>query len=111
MSEQEQIRAARNQTLYRLVNEKIESVNEAFTEALQMEGEWVCECADQACTEPMQMTLNEYEELRRHSNRFAVLPGHVYPDVEEVVGETDRYVLVEKIGKGADIAIETDPRG
>ena len=110
MAEQEQIRAARNQSLYRLVNEKIQPVNQAFTDALDIEGEWICECADEHCSEPMRMTLAEYEELRSHANRFAVLPGHLYPEVEDVVGQTDRYLLVEKIGKAGEIATETDPR-
>jgi hypothetical protein len=110
MSEQEQTRAAWNQALYRQVNENIRPVNEAFAEVMQAESEWVCECANEECTEPLRMTLAEYEELRNHANRCAVLAGHLYPDVEHVVGRTDRYVLVEKIGKGGEIATETDPR-
>src|SRR3954449_5963324 len=78
-SEQEMLRAARNQTLYREVNERIEGLNEAFADTLDLDGAWVCECADENCAEPMEMTLDEYERVRAHPNHFAVLHGHVYP--------------------------------
>jgi hypothetical protein len=104
------VRAARNQTLYREVNEKIEGLNEAFAEVLDAGSAWICECADTECTRPLEMTLGEYEHLRTHPDRFAVAPGHVYPDVERVVDETDRYQIVEKLGVGSTYAIERDPR-
>lgn len=106
----ETVRAARNQSLYREVNEKIEGLNEAFSEALDAGSTWVCECASTDCTEPMEMTLGEYEQLRAHPNRFAVLPAHVYAEVERVVDERDGYVIVEKLGAGRSYAIEHDPR-
>jgi hypothetical protein len=77
---------------------------------LAVETSWVCECADTDCTEPMDLTVAEYESLRAHPNRFAVLPGHVYPQVERVVEENERYVVVEKLGAGATFAVEHDPR-
>ena len=42
-------------------------------------------------------------KIRRHPRHFAVLPGHVYPEVEFVVAETDAYVVVEKVGEAAAI--------
>jgi hypothetical protein len=48
--------------------------------------------------------------VRAHPNRFVVLRGHVYPEVERVVGEDDAYVIVEKLGAGEAYAIEHDPR-
>jgi hypothetical protein len=104
------LRAARNQSLYREVNERVEALNAAFDELLDAGSTWICECADTDCTEPMEFTLAEYEALRARSNRFAVLPGHVYPEVERVVEDHDGYVVVEKLGAGATFAIEHDPR-
>jgi hypothetical protein len=108
-AEQELLRAARNQALYRAVNERIEAVNEAF-ETLGVDSSWLCECADPECTEAMELTLEEYEHLRSHPNRFAVLPGHVYPEVERVVVEHENYVVVEMLGIGATFVEEHDPR-
>ena len=108
--EQDSLRAARNQSLYREVNEKIEDLNRAFDEVASLTGEWICECADPDCTELMELTLAEYESLRAHPNRFAVLRGHDYPEVERIVEEHDHWVAVEKFGAGAEYARKHDPR-
>lgn len=108
--ENEMLRAARNQSLYREVNEKIVALNEAFGDVLDAGSTWVCECADTSCTEALEMTLGEYEQLRTHPNRFAVARGHVLPEVERVLDENDRYQIVEKLGVGGSYAIEHDPR-
>ena len=102
-------RAARNQTAFREVNERLEGLAEAF----QFVGEtssFACECADPGCIAMMNLRLSEYEAVRSHPNKFAVLPGHVDPDVEEVVAEHERYVIVSKLGVGAEIAEKTYPR-
>ena len=109
-SSDEMVRAARNESLYREVNERIEELNKRFDAALEAGAAWVCECADTECSEPMKMTLGEYEELRSYPNRFAVLPGHVVAGVERVVDAHDSYVVVEKIGPAAQVAAELDPR-
>jgi hypothetical protein len=106
----ELLRAARNQTLYREINEKIESLNASFGETTEGGSSWLCECADPACAEPLQMTLAEYEALRADPNRFAVLPGHVYPAVEHIVEEHERYVVVAKIDAAKDFVVAHDPR-
>jgi hypothetical protein len=109
-SNDEMVRAARNQSLYREVNERIEDLNKRFDAALSAGATWVCECADTECSEPMELTLGEYEELRSQPNRFAVLPGHVLETVEHVVATHDGYVVVEKVGPAATVAAELDPR-
>ena len=109
-STDEMVRAARNQSLYREVNERIEELNERFDAALEAGASWVCECADTECSEPIEMTLGEYEELRSTPNRFAVLPGHVVEGVERVVEARDGYVVVEKVGPAGLVAAELDPR-
>lgn len=104
-------RAAENQSLFRQVNEQIEALNAAF-DAFTPHGSWSCECANTSCLERLEMTLAEYEALRRQSNRFAVAPGedHVWQDVENVVHRTERYWVVEKEGAAGERAIELDGR-
>ena len=109
-STDEMVRAARNQSLYREVNERIEDLNKRFDAALSAGATWVCECADTECSEPMELTTGEYGELRSHPNRFAVLPGHVLEKVEHVVDTQDGYVVVEKVGPAAAFVAELDPR-
>jgi hypothetical protein len=102
------IQAARNQTLFRAVNERINTLNEHFS-VLPI-AEWVCECADDTCTERIQLTPAEYEAIRKHPNRFPILPGHELVDVEVVVEAHDRYLVVEKLGAAKDYATAHDPR-
>ncbi len=104
-----QVRAAQNQSLFREVNERLKGLADAF-QFIAETTSFTCECADSSCTQQMSLSLGEYEQLRAGPNRFAVLPGHVYPDVERVVTDKERFVIVEKIGKGTEIAVEFDPR-
>jgi hypothetical protein len=43
-------------------------------------------------------TLQEYEAIHCDSRRFAVVPGHAWPEIERVVAGTTRYEVVEKTG-------------
>ena len=103
-------RAAKNQSLFREVNERIGQVNEHVTRPYIEE--FVCECADDACTEQLSLTIEEYESLRGHGSRFAVRPdsAHVWPDVERIVEKNERYWVVEKVGYAASVAEKLDPR-
>ena len=73
-----QVRAARNQALFRVVNERLEGLADAF-QFIAEHTAFTCECADERCVEPMLMTVDEYETMRGHSNRFAVLRGTSTP--------------------------------
>lgn len=109
-SDGQTVRAARNQSLYREVNERIKELNERFDEASGLGAEWICECLDPECREEMQLSFGEYEQLRTHPNQFVVLPGHVEKAVERIVEEHENYVVVAKLGPGAICAVEHDPR-
>jgi 5-bromo-4-chloroindolyl phosphate hydrolysis protein len=101
--QEREVRAARNQALFRSINEKIESINEAF-EQLTHTFAIACECADAGCVEMLDIDPSEYEAVRAEPRHFVVLPGHVYDEVEVVVRERDGYVVVEKTGTAADVA-------
>ena len=97
--------AARNESVFRRLNEQIEDLaaDASFTR-------FICECMSEACNDPVAVTLEEYEHVRAHADWFFVLPGHVVADVEKIVETTDRFVVVAKVGAGAAVAEETDPR-
>lgn len=105
-----QVRAAHNQSLFREVNERLQGLADTFQFVAQQSGNFVCECADTSCIEQLNLTLAEYEALRAVPNRFAVRPGHVYPDVEQPVTQNDRFMVVEKLERAARVATERDPR-
>jgi hypothetical protein len=99
------VKAARNQALCREVNERIESLADTAGD-LQL----LCECADLECTETISLSVAEYEHIRSSSVRFPVAVGHVYPEFETIVEENERYVVVQKIGKAAEVSGKLDPR-
>jgi hypothetical protein len=103
-------RAARNQSLYRSINEKVKKINQVFSEAGVANSEWICECADTDCAVRVAATLPEYEMVRSNPRTFIISPGHLYPQVERVLIQNDRFMTVEKIDNAGQIAETLDPR-
>lgn len=105
MDDERARRVGKNEALFREVNERIEEI------AVGDVADFLCECADPACTQPISLSLEAYEEIRADSNLFAILPEHEEPEVEEVVERHEGYVIVKKReGVPADVARSTDPR-
>lgn len=102
-------RAARNQSLFREVDERIAALSRRFAAELQPSS-YICECLDTTCTATLELSFGEYERLRQQGRRFFLLPGHEDPAVEDVVEATESYLVVEKLGVGAEIADSTNPR-
>jgi hypothetical protein len=102
-------RAARNEAVFRRVNERLEELNEGF-QLVTDNAEFVCECAKIDCAERIQMTLAKYEAVRRVSTHFIVKPDHVLPEEERVVEQEAHYMVVEKFGHAGERARELDPR-
>jgi hypothetical protein len=105
---QSESRKATNESLFREVNERIEAAAKDFAAPEYLE--FVCECADVSCTRRLVLSLAEYEEVRAHAARFAVAPDHVDTELDRVVAERDRYVVVEKQGDAREVAERQDPR-
>jgi hypothetical protein len=103
------MRAAKNQSLFREVNERVEEIAQSFNlDSQQLD--FICECAHTDCVERLEMSVREYEAIRRVPTHFAVADGHEIPDVENVVERTSRYVVVAKLGVGGELAHKLDPR-
>lgn len=106
-SHEREIRAARNQAMFRYINEQIV---DATVGPSPRACAVACECADLACVQVVEVSRPEYESVRRSPRTFVVSPTHVFPEVERVVATEDGYSVVEVIGEGIRIANETDPR-
>lgn len=107
MNERE-VRIAKTEALFRDVNERIAETSERFDTD---EAVFMCECADPACAERLEVPLDEYEEVREEPTRFMLDPDHVVPDVEEVVRRRQGYAIVEKVDAVvASIVRQFDPR-
>lgn len=107
MRVEEQVEGARRQSLFRHVNERIEAITLAAEGSV---GEILCECADLQCTEPIELAFAEYERVRLVPTQFIVKPGHELPEIERVVEENDRYLVVDKFGEAGKRAVSLDPR-
>jgi hypothetical protein len=105
-------RQARNEALFREVNERIAELGEsaghsASDKTLQL----LCECGvDGGCGERVLIPLTAYEQVRAQDDRFVVRPGHETPDLEYAIAWTDQYVIVDKVA-AAEWLVEDDPRG
>jgi len=102
-------RLARNEVLFRSVNEAIEQ------QAIEFGGldeyEFICECGRTGCLDRVSLTLREYERVRADGTRFFVVPGHQNVEVELVVETQSKFVVVEKDGHAGIVADLADPRG
>jgi hypothetical protein len=101
-------RIGRNEDLFRQVNEAIARGiwpgEERRTAAFR------CECAQLECNQPVHLSLVEYERIRSHPRRFAVLREHVMPEAEVLVEVHPGFVVVEKDGRAGRVAEALDPR-
>jgi hypothetical protein len=97
------------QVLYRAINEQIYAIS-PFVDR-EEEFELVCECTKPGCVERCLVSAQQYNAIRRFPTHFIVRPGHTDDSSERLVssvGET--FVVIEKFGAGAQIAIRDDPR-
>jgi hypothetical protein len=90
----DQIKRGRTEALFRDVNERIaESAQRFEADSTQ----FVCECADPNCTDRLEATLAEYEQVRANGATFMLTPGHEHADIERVVSDRGGFNVVEKI--------------
>jgi hypothetical protein len=98
-------RLAMNEVLFRDVNQLILEEQAANEDDRTT---FVCECAQLNCQLRLTVNLDEYQAVRAHPTRFLVYPGHEIKDIEVIVGgEPPRYLVIEKLGKGKDVANES----
>jgi hypothetical protein len=94
---------ARNDAMFRQVNNQIKAV--ADQQDVSMPVPFVCECGATTCREVIRITRAGYEEVRSSPRWFMVKPAHVSAEgMIRTVGQRDGYVIVEKTGRGGEIA-------
>jgi transcription initiation factor TFIID subunit TAF12 len=105
---EEKVQRARNEALFREVNERIAETAERFD---AQSTEFVCECADPNCAHRVEATLEEYEEVRSDATTFLLVPGHAHADIERLVKDRGRFHVVEKVHKAVRATVKRlDPR-
>jgi hypothetical protein len=109
-------RVARNQSMFRDANERIEKSAEELLEDTAAAVPFICECPEPTCTSIARLSLVDYEMVRSRGDWFFAAPGHevCVVDGEEVATIVKRYAgysLMEKIGAAGEAAARLDPRG
>ena len=57
---------------------------------------FMCECSDLHCFSRVELTLEEYTELRSHPQRYLTAPGDAVTEAI-VIEQTESYALAEKL--------------
>ena len=92
-------RQARNESLLRSVNEQIAALSHGAAGWADPAHQFsfTCECGKlEGCGGRVLMTVAEYELVHSQRDRFAVLPGHQTEEIEYVVKQDERSVVVDK---------------
>ena len=94
-------RLARNQSLFREVNERIQYLGEVNASigyvAEGATSKFECECSNTECISTIELTVVEYERVRSNPTWFAIKPDHDLAQTERVVSRDDGYAVVEKL--------------
>jgi hypothetical protein len=100
-------RLARNEVMFRAINERIRELANRFEETPGEPLAFVCECADETCVERVHLTTEQYDDVRAIPARFVVMPGHeATPLVERVIYRSEQFLIVRKVGLAADTVRE-----
>ncbi|MDX6509369.1 MAG: hypothetical protein QOG81_1121 [Gaiellaceae bacterium] len=110
MSDRSAERVARNDATFREANEHIAERADAYG----VDGliPFICECAEETCTEIVRLTPDEYAHVRSDGAHFLNAHGHVVAAQghARVVEEHERYTIEEKVGRAGEITRKLDPR-
>jgi hypothetical protein len=107
MADERSERIARNESVFRDVNEAIEAGHrDTGSERVA----FVCECGMLGCNQLIELDLAAYEAVRADPHRFAMVAGHEIPDVETVVERHEGYLIAEKDPQTHPIVERSDPR-
>jgi hypothetical protein len=98
-------RLARNEILFREINERLDEMSAPWAKTT----DYLCECSELSCAKTIELTDAEYERVRARATVFVVVPGHERSDIERVIEENDRFLLVQKIVAVEEI-VDRDPR-
>jgi hypothetical protein len=66
----------------------------------------LCECSKKHCLDTVDVEPAAYEQVRLNPLLFFLVPGHEDVEVERLVEQTPRYVVVEKVGPAAEAVRE-----
>src|SRR3954447_16106913 len=101
-------RAARNESVFRDANERIEERLEELS-LTEDRSPFLCECENPLCTQPVRLTAEEYEAVRAYPDRFIVATDHTIEDAD-VITRSGEFQVIQKRGAEASGAAKLAAR-
>jgi hypothetical protein len=93
-------RAARNEEIFRGINERIEEGAEQH--GVNAPLPFHCECGRISCLATIELPPPLYEGVIRERYRFVLAPGHEDAAIERVIERQPTYLVVEKVGEARE---------
>ena len=108
MDDSPEVKKARTESAFREVNERIAESAERFDAGST---EFICECCDPWCTDHVEATVEQYEQVREDGTTFMLAPGHGDGTVERLIEHRGRFMVVEKVHSAArELVRRLNPR-
>ena len=101
-------RAARNEEVFRSINERIEAGAEMHR--ISVPEQFHCECDRVGCSEFVAIRPAEYHQIVEKRYHFVTAPDHIDPRVEQLSESHDTYWVVEKIGEAREAIDRQHPQ-
>ena len=101
-------RAARNQSLFSEINERITALSDGYADELPSISD-VCDWLNTCSAASLELITDGFRRRRKHGHSVLVLRGDEDLAVEDIE-TTDRNAVVEKIGVAKVISPSTAPR-
>ena len=93
-------RTARNEEIFRGLNERIEQGAEQH--GVEAPLRFHCECGQASCVDTIDIRPPDYERVTHERYRFVLVPGHENPEIERIVEQHADFLVVEKIGEARE---------
>ncbi len=112
VEEERALKLAMNESVARTSNEQLSRMAISHRFEASQGVPFVCECADTGCHEIVMLSLDDYELVRVHSDRFLLVAGHEDAEAthERIVEAENGYAIVEKLGVAGREAARLDTR-
>lgn len=92
------LRREQNESVFRDRNQGVKAILDSVLPSENRNDfilRFTCECSNEDCHEAVELSVADYEEVRKNPKRFIIRPGHQQPDIERVV-LAEGYAVTEK---------------
>jgi len=99
-SKESQKRRAKNEKSFRDFNVRTRKAAETVMARVDKDSfplGMMCECGNPNCTQRLELTIKEREQIRENKDYFIVVRGHEDLEIEKIVDQRPQYSVVEKL--------------